>query len=169
MRLLIFLCCLALGISAYPAMAQVQSKPIFASGKCDNQKSGVAIDDNEQPKGFACDTAVIVRMDNGSVLIQFTDKAGDDGRILGFAGHIEGKQGFGADLTQMVAVERVYLQGGGEPISVAGGTCIMNWSGLNRTGGRIESVLCASGGEADGHPFRAMVVLDARLPKGRRK
>ena len=160
MRLFI-LACLSVGSFAFPAAAQIQGEPIIASGRCDDEKSGVAIDDDDQqPNGFACDTAVITRMASGSVLIQFTDKAGDDGRILGFAGHIEGKQGFGADLTQMLAVQRVYLQGGGEPISVERGTCILNWSGLHRTGGRLQSALCGAGGEADGHIFKAMAVLE---------
>lgn len=158
---LAFGCAVSESMCSVPATAQIQGKPILASGKCDDEKSGVVIDEQEeQPNGFACDTAVITRSDSGSVLIQFADKAGDDGRILGFAGRIEGKQGFGADITQMLAVQRLYLQGGGEPILVDRGTCIMNWSGLHRTGGQLRSVLCAAGGEADGHSVKAMAVLE---------
>ena len=94
-------------------------------------------------------------------MIQFTDKAGDDGRILGFAGTIEGKQGFGADATQMMAVERIYLAGGSEPISATRGTCIMNWTGLHRTGGRLTSVLCSGRGSAEGYDIKAISVLTA--------
>jgi hypothetical protein len=78
-----------------PAHAQAPDRPIVVSGICD-PKSGVTIDNGESG-GFACDSAVIARTERGTVLIQFTDKSGDDGRILGFAGTIEGKQGFGAD------------------------------------------------------------------------
>lgn len=143
-----------------PAAAQVQGQPIIASGVCD-PKSGVTIDDGGNNQ-FACDTAVIARTQRGTVLIQFTDKSGDDGRILGFAGTIEGKQGFGADPTQMMAVERIYLAGGANPIPASRGTCIMNWSGLQRTGGRLTSVLCAGAGEAEGSDIKAIAVLEVR-------
>lgn len=64
------------------------------NGACD-PKSGVTIDG--QTSRFHCDSAVVVRTLRGTVLIHFADKRGDDGRTLGFAGTIEGKQGFGAD------------------------------------------------------------------------
>lgn len=72
----------------------------------------------------------MVRTERGTVLIQFADKSGDDGRLLGFGGTIEGKQGFGAETTQMMALERIYLGGGSAPVPATRGTCIMNWSGL---------------------------------------
>ena len=112
--------------------------PVIVSGTRD-LKSGVKINDGEN-NSFSCDTAVIARTECGTVLIQFTDKVGDDGRILGFAGTIEGKQGFGADAAQMIAVERVYLAGGANPITASRGTCIMNWSGLLREGGWVTSI-----------------------------
>lgn len=140
--------------------SKAQSTPIIVNGTCEPQ-SGVTIDNGES-SGFGCDTAVVARTDRGTVLIQFTDKAGDDGRILGFAGTIEGKQGFGADASQMVAVERIYLAGGATPIPATRGTCIMNWSGLQRTGGRLTSVLCAAAGQAEGSNIKAMAVLKAR-------
>ena len=102
-----------------------------------------------------------MRSERGTVLIQFTDKQGDDGRILGFAGTIEGRQGFGADATQMMAVERVYL-GGTEPVPIQRGSCIMNWTGLHRTGGRLTSVVCGGRGEAEGSDIMAMAALETR-------
>jgi hypothetical protein len=80
-------------LSATPAASQIQGQPIIVNGTCD-PTSGVTIDDGDK-SSFSCDTAVVMRSDRGTVLIQFTDKSGDDGRILGFAGTIEGKQGFG--------------------------------------------------------------------------
>lgn len=147
----------ALILVATPAQPQVQGRPIIINGTCD-PKSGVAIDDGENSP-FGCDSAVITRTQRGTVLIQFTDKKGDDGRILGFAGTIEGKQGFGAEPVQILAVERVYLAGGARPIPASRGSCFMNWSGLHRTGGRLTSVLCAAKGEAEGYDIKAMVML----------
>lgn len=147
-------------LSMPPTAARAQSVPVIVTGTCD-PKSGVTINDGGNG-GFACDTAVVTRTDRGTVLIQFTDKAGDDGRILGFAGTIEGKQGFGADATQTMAVERLYLAGGATPIPADRGTCILNWSGLQRTGGKLTSVLCAGHGEAEGSDVKAMAVLKAR-------
>lgn len=143
-----------------PAASQIQGKPIFISGVCDS-KSGVVVDDGESSQ-FGCNSAVITRTQRGTVLVQFADKRGDDGRILGFAGTIEGKQGFGAEATQMMAVERFYLAGGANPILASRGTCIMNWSGLQRTGGHLISVLCAAKGEAEGSEIKAMAVLKVR-------
>lgn len=140
--------------------AQAQIKPIIVSGVCD-PKSGVTIDDGEH-NSFGCDVAVITRMESGSVLIQFTDKSGDDGRLLGFAGTIEGKQGFGADNAQMLAVERIYLAGGTDPVPASRGTCILNWTGLQRTGGRLISVVCGARGEAEGSDIQAMAILKAK-------
>lgn len=111
---------------------------------------------------FDCDSAVITRTQRRSVLIQFTDKLGDDGRILGFAGTIEGKQDFGADATQMVAVQCFCLAGGANPILASRDTCIMNWSGLECTGGHLVSVLCGAKGQAEGYDIKAMAVLKAR-------
>lgn len=147
-------------LAVLPAAAQAQSAPVIVSGTC-NPKSGVTIDDGESG-GFACDTAIVARTERGTVLIQFTDKSGDDGRILGFAGTIEGKQGFGADATQTMAVERLYLAGGATPIPADRGTCILNWSGPQRTGGKLTSVLCAGHGQAEGSDVKAMAVLKAR-------
>lgn len=143
-----------------PSTAQIQGEPIIVSGRCD-EKSGVTIDDGENSQ-FACDVAVITRSDRGTVLIQFTNKSGEDGRILGFAGTIEGKQGFGADTPQMLAVERLYLAGGSDPVRVSHGTCIMNWSGLHRREGRLTSVTCGARGEAEGYDIRALVQLVVR-------
>jgi hypothetical protein len=143
-----------------PAASQVQGQPIVVDGKC-NPKSGVTIDGGDMSQ-FGCDSAVIMRMQSGAVLIQFTDKGGDDGRILGFAGMIEGKQGFGADKTQAIAVDRLYLASGAQPISVSRGTCFLNWTGLQRAGGQLASVLCAAAGNAEGHDIKAMVGLEVR-------
>ena len=143
-----------------PAAAQVQGDPILVSGTCDST-TGVTIDDGENSP-FGCDMAVIARTDRGTVLIQFTDKQGDDGRILGFAGTIEGKQGFGADRVQVMAVERIYLAAGATPIPAERGTCFMNWSGLQRTGGRLTSVICGGLGQADGSDIRAKAMLKAQ-------
>ncbi|MDP3657886.1 MAG: hypothetical protein Q8R45_13105 [Brevundimonas sp.] len=142
------------------ALAQSGPDPIIASGTCD-PRSGVTINDGDLSRLY-CDTVVIARTERGTVLIQFTDKQGDDGRILGFAGTVEGRQGFGADTTQVMAVERLYLAGGATPITADRGTCIMNWTGLQRTGGRLVSVVCGGRGEAEGSDIMAMAVLEAR-------
>jgi hypothetical protein len=154
------ICALCVPIMAVPAAAQTASRPVIVSGTCD-VKSGVKINDNEN-NSFSCDTAIIAPTQRGTVLIQFTDKVGDDGRILGFAGTIEGKQGLGADATQMIAVERVYLAGGANPITASRGTCIMNWSGLLREGGRVTSVLCAARAQSEGYDIQAMAMLEAQ-------
>ena len=145
-----------------PASAQAPGQPIIISGPCD-PRSGVTIGDDEASK-FACDTAIVMRSDSGTVLIQFTDKRGDDGRILGFAGTIEGKQGFGADPVQIFGVQRLYLGGGVTPVPVSRGSCIMNWSGLQRTGGRLTSVVCSAGGRAEGSEIKAIVMLKSSPP-----
>ena len=138
-----------------PAIAQTATIPIIVEGKCD-PKSGVAIGDDEKGD-FECDTAVIARTERGTVLIQFTDKAGIDGRILGFAGTIEGKQSFGADPTQIIAVERLYLKGGSEPLTATRGTCFLNWDRR-----KITSVLCGAGADFNGMDIKAMAALTAR-------
>ncbi|MBY0283745.1 MAG: hypothetical protein K2W81_07245 [Sphingomonas sp.] len=143
-----------------PAFSQIVGKPIIANGTCD-AKSGVTVDDGENSK-FGCDVVVITRTERGTVLIQFSDKSGDDGRILGFAGTIEGKQGFGADAVQMLGVERLYLAGGATPVPVSRGSCIMNWTGLERTGGRLTSILCAARAQADGSDIKALAVLQTK-------
>jgi hypothetical protein len=158
MKAALSLSLLLLAIAATPSRAQEAS--ILVSGTCD-QKSGVSIDDGAN-EHFACNIAVITRTQRGTVLIQFTDRSGDDGRILGFAGVIEGKQGFGADTTQIMAVERVYLAAGADPILTSRGTCFMNWTGLHRAGGRLKSVLCAGRGEAEGADVKAIAALTAR-------
>lgn len=150
----------ALLLAMPPAASPAQSVPIIVTGTCD-PKSGVTINDGSNG-GFACDTAIVTRTDRGTVLIQFADKAGDDGRILGFAGTIEGKQGFGADEAQTMAIERLYLAGGATPIPADRGTCILNWSDPQRTGGKLTSVLCAGHGKAEGSDVKAMAVLKAR-------
>ncbi|PBN43108.1 hypothetical protein [Sphingobium sp. D43FB] len=152
---------IALSLCVFSSVhAQAPDEPIVINGTCD-PKSGVTID-NGDPSRFACDSAVIARTERGTVLIQFTDKSGDDGRILGFAGTIEGKQGFGADLMQMMAVERIYLASGDNPIPASAGTCIMNWTGLQRTGGRLTSILCGGRGQVENSDIRAMAVLQAQ-------
>jgi hypothetical protein len=151
---------LSLSLLPMPAAAQPVGQPLIVNGRCGPQ-SGVTIDEGEISQ-FSCDVAVLARMQNGTVLIQFTDRSGDDGRILGFAGTIEGRQAFGADSVQMLGVERLYLAGGAEPVPVTRGSCIMNWSGLQRTGGRLTSVVCGARGMAEGSDVQAMVVLDAQ-------
>ena len=146
--------------AASPAAAQVSGKPIMVSGSCDST-TGVTLDDGS-PIQFACNMAVIARTDRGTVLIQFADKKGGDGRILGFAGRIEGKQAFGAERVQIMAVERFYLAAGATPIPAARGTCFMNWTGLQRTGGRLTSVICGGRGEADGSDIIAKAMLKTR-------
>lgn len=148
-----------------PASAQIQGAPIFVSGVCD-PKSGVTIDG--RTSRFWCDSAVVVRTQRGTVLIHFADKKGDDGRILGFAGTIEGRQGFGAAPLQVMAVERIYLAGGAEPIPADRGTCMMTWSGLHRKGGRLESIVCGGRGSAAGSDVQAMAVIQARANPRRR-
>ena len=143
-----------------PAFAQSSPDPIISSGTCD-PKSGVTIDEGNLSR-LHCDMVVIARSERGTVLIQFTDKKQDDGRILGFAGTIEGRQGFGADTTQIMVVERLYLAGGATPIATERGSCIMNWTGLQRTGGRLLSVVCGGRGEAEGSVVKAMVALVVR-------
>lgn len=147
-------------LATTPATAQIQGQPIIVSGTCD-EKSGVIIADGDNNQ-FGCDSAVITRTERGTVLIQFADKSGDDGRLLGFAGVIEGRQGFGADPVQLLAVERLYLAGGAEPVQVSRGTCIMNWSGLQRTGGRLTSVVCGARGDVDGMDVKALAALTVR-------
>lgn len=140
---------------AAPAPAQGQTEPIIVSGKCD-LKTGVSIGDGEKTP-FGCDVGIIARTERGTVLIQFTDKAGVDGRILGFAGTIEGKQSFGADPVQIMGVERLYLKGGGDALAVDRGTCFINWSAR-----KVTSVVCgaaATYGETD---VKALVNLIAR-------
>jgi hypothetical protein len=141
-------------------MSQVVGEPIIASGACGTE-SGVTIDEGA-PSRFSCDVAVVTRMQSGAILIQFTDRSGDDGRILGFAGTIEGRQGFGADSIQLLGVERFYLAGGADPIPASHGTCIMNWTGLQRTGGRLTSIMCGARGSAQGSDVQAMAVLQVR-------
>ena len=143
-----------------PAASQTAPSPIIEKGVCD-EKSGVSINDEEAGQ-YACDTVVLMRSDRGTVLVQFADSTGDDGRMLGFGGVIEGKQGFGADTTQMMAVQRIYLGGGDPPIQAEAGTCILNWTGLQRTGGKLTSALCSGAGSVDGTTVKALVVLKAR-------
>ena len=148
---------LLLLFTGVPAHGQSQALPIVESGKC-STKSGVTVGDGEISQ-FGCDAVVIARTARG-VLIQFADKTGDDGRLLGFAGTIEGKQGFGAEKVQAVEVERLYLMGGGEPVPVEAGTCFMNWTGLQRTGGKLTSVTCGARGSADSTKVKAIVQLE---------
>jgi hypothetical protein len=136
--------------AAAPAPAEMPV-PLVVEGKCD-PKSGVEVGADGLSR-FECDVAVIAQTPRG-ILIQFTDKSGRDGRILGFAGTIEGKQGFGADPTQVVAVERLYLKGGGEPLRARRGTCFLNWSDR-----KLASVLCGAAAEHEGTPIKAMAAL----------
>lgn len=138
-----------------PAFSQSQRDPIIVEGACDS-KTGVTVG-NDEKSDFQCDVAVVTRSPQGTVLIQFTDKASVDGRILGFAGTIEGRQSFGADPTQVIAVERLYLKGGGEPLTASRGTCFLNW-----TRQKVSSVLCGAGAEFDGLDIKAMAALSAR-------
>lgn len=143
-----------------PASPQGVNQPIVAHGTCDAQ-SGVTI--NGQRSGsFACDMVAVTRTQRGSVIIQFTDRRGDDGRVLGFAGMIEGKQGFGADQVQVVVVERLYLEGGADPVPVARGTCMLNWTGLYRTGERLIAAVCGARGQAEGADIQGRAVFTVR-------
>ena len=140
-----------------PAGSQTVGPLIAVDGTCSG-KSAVTINDG-QPSHFGCDSAVITRSVRGTVLIQFTDKTGDDGRILGFAGTIEGKQGFGADTLQAIEVERLYLAGGAQPLRVSKGTCFMNWTGLQRRGGKLTAVVCGARAQAQGADVKAIAAL----------
>lgn len=151
--------CAMMTLLPSPSGAQSAPQPIIAHGTCD-PKTGVSIDDGDQ-SSFACDVAIVARTERGSVLIQFADKTGDDGRLLGFGGTIEGKQGFGAENTQMMAVERIYLGSGNAPVPATRGTCILNWTGLHRTGGKLTSILCSGVGSAEGHLIKALAILEA--------
>jgi hypothetical protein len=149
----------ALVLLTRPADAQIAGKPVIVKGTCDT-KSGVEIDDGAISQ-FGCNAAMVVRTERGTVLVQFTDTTGDDGRMLGFGGVIEGRQGFGADKTQMLAVQRIYL-GDDAPITADRGTCILNWTGLERTGGKLTSVLCGGVGSAEGSTVAAKAFLTVR-------
>lgn len=142
------------------ASAQVQLMPIIVEGIC-SAESGVTVNDGKTNQ-FGCDSAVVVRTARGTILIQFADKSGDDDRILGFAGTIEGKQGFGVDNAQVMAVERIYLAGGRNPVAASVGTCIMNWTGLMRTGGHLTSLVCGAKGVAEGSNVKAIAVLKVK-------
>lgn len=149
---------LSLGLSI-PAAAQT-SPPIVGHGACDAE-SGVTVNDRETSQ-YSCNGVFIVRTQRGTVLVQFADSTGDDGRMLGFGGVIEGKQGFGADTTQMMAVQRIYLGRGDPPIQAEKGTCILNWTGLQRTGGKLTSVVCGGLGSVDGSTVKALVAFGVR-------
>lgn len=150
----------SLAVLPAPALPQGVNQPIVAHGTCDAQ-SGVTI--NGQRSGpFACDMVAVTRTQRGSVIVQFTDRRGDDGRVLGFAGMIEGKQGFGADQLQIVVVERLYLAGGADPVSVTRGTCMLNWTGLYRDGGRLIAVVCGAYGQAEDTDIQGRAVLTVR-------
>lgn len=158
MRLIVVLTPL-LFLVGVPAHSQSAALPTIASGKC-SPESGVTVGESEISQ-FGCDVVIIARTARG-ILIQFTDKKGDDGRILGFAGTMEGKQGFGAEKLQAVEVERLYLKGGGDSVPVEIGTCFMNWTGLQRTGGKLTSVTCGARGTAEGEEIKAIVQLEVK-------
>ena len=137
------------------ATARNYDGPIVANGKCD-KRSGVEVAETGFSR-FGCNAVVIARSNRGTVLIQFADKSGRDGRILGFAGAIEGKQGFGAERTQALEVERIYLMGGGRPINVSRGTCFLNWSA-----GKLTSALCDAVAEVEGQEIKAISIISIR-------
>jgi len=141
--------------TATPGRAQVLGEPVLVEGRCD-QKSGVRIGDSPTST-FGCDVGIITRSDRGTVLFQFTDKAGEDGRILGFAGTLEGKQSLGADPIQVMAVERIYLKLGGVPIVADRGTCFLNWKGKIAT-----SAVCGAVGDVNGTRIEARVMVEAK-------
>lgn len=151
---------LPLAMLPAPATPQGINQPIAAHGACDS-KSGVTIN-GERSSPFTCDMVAVTRTQRGSVIIQFADRRGDDGRVLGFAGMMEGKQGFGADQLQVVVVERLYLAGGADPVPVSRGTCMLNWTGLYRTGGRLIAVACGARGQAKGADIQGRVVFAAK-------
>lgn len=145
----------ALVFGTTPVLAQVQGEPTIASGKCD-PKSGVTVGDSDISQ-FTCDMTIIARTERGTVLIQFADKTGVDGRILGFAGTIEGRQGFAADRVQTIAVERLYLAGGARPIPVTAGTCFLNWAAQ-----KLTSAICGARANVNGQLVKAMATLTVR-------
>lgn len=155
----IFAISLLMAVVIFSRDASAQQLPIIVNGSC-GPASSVSINGDTTGR-FACDSAIITRTPRG-VLIQFTDKKGDDGRILGFAGVIEGKQGFGADRIQVVEVQRIYLAGGAQPITAMAGTCFLNWTGLVRTGGRSTGVICGGKGSVEGSIMIAKVVLSVK-------
>lgn len=155
-----FILAIALMLGAFaPAAAQQMIDPTTINGTCD-PKSGVRFDDGKLSQ-FGCNVALVVKTARGTVLIQFADKTGDDGRLLGFGGVIEGKQGFGADNTQMVAVQRLYF-GTDAPVDAIKGTCILNWTGLKRTGGKLTSIVCGGMAEVEGQNIKATAFMQAR-------
>lgn len=158
-RLPLVLACALLSSAIPSAQAQISGNPVIIKGTCD-PKSGVEIDDGATSQ-FGCNAAIVIRTERGTVLIQFADTTGDDGRMLGFGGVIEGRQGFGADKTQLMAVQRIYL-GTDAPISADRGTCILNWTGLERAGGKLTSVLCGGLGVASGSTVEAKAFLTSR-------
>jgi hypothetical protein len=152
-RIILYIAIIAVGIMPNQhAHAKNFSGPILENGKCD-KISGVKVGDDDVSQ-FECDSVVINRSPRGTVLIQFTDKSGRDGRILGFAGTIEGKQGFGAERVQALEVERLYLMGGGRPINVMRGTCFLNWAA-----GKLINVGCDAVAQVEGQEIKALSVL----------
>lgn len=86
---------LTLLFAAAPADAQIQGKMILVEGPCDPKSSGTVGD--QEASRYPCNAAMVATTERGTILVQFADKTGVDGRILGFAGEFEGGQGFGAD------------------------------------------------------------------------
>lgn len=160
MKISSYLASLCFVIFANSASAQSTDGIVNASGQCGTD-SGVEID-GASISNYSCDNVVIARTGRGTVLIQFLDQSGDDGRMLGFGGVIEGKQGFGVDESQIMAVERIYLGSGTEPVPADAGSCFLNWSGLVRTGGRLKSIVCGGRGQAENMDVKAITTFLAK-------
>lgn len=54
------------------------------------------------------------------------------------------------------------LRGAQSPFPSPGGSCFMNWTGLQRTGGRLTSLVCGAAARADGAYIKAVASLQAR-------
>lgn len=143
--------------AAGPAAAQIVKDPVVLTGTCDPW-SGVSVD-NGPVSHLECDVVIIARTQPGMLLIQFTKRKGSDGHALGFGGKIEGKLEYGADKAQVMKVERVYLSADGTHHSATRGTCILDWTGPQRTGGQLTSVFCSSAGKAEGSNIRTIAIM----------
>lgn len=110
-------------------------------GKCNSDTQvGIADDGSAdfEHTPFACDSAIVsYHEERGSLMIQFVKKQSDDNRLLGFAGTLEGRE--------MLRVERVYLAGGGAPLTPNEGYCKLFWKGR-----ALSSVACGAQIDAEG-------------------
>ncbi len=133
------------------------SNSFLIKGQCEKE-SGVSINNNFS--NFNCNTAILTHFKNGNLLVQFLMKGGNDDRILGFSGKIQGNQSLGSDIVQTIIVERIYLDGSGSHITSHEGSCFINWSGLHREGGKILGILCGSYSEHDRNTIKALAGIN---------